>query len=189
MGLLDYAKLELTAAGFLDEEKDFYGGETGKAVLELIEVFAKQGHSGSSASIVISLFKKLASFEPLMEITGEDEEWGYLGYDDEMMYQNKRCSGMFKYKDGTVTYSSGIVKVCPDGSKWTGPLFLSREDAINGVNRIRSCQIVKEFPFSPKTFYIDVIEEEVEKDDWIMWAKDPQQLEEVWQYYKRPEGF
>jgi hypothetical protein len=49
-----------------------------------------------------------------------------------------------------------------------------------------SCEI-KGFPFTPKTFYIDVLEEEIEKDDWIMWCKDPSQLNEVWEYYKKPE--
>jgi hypothetical protein len=52
---------------------------------------------------------------------------------------------------------------------------------------IRSSQEIKGFPFVPKTFYIDVIEEEVEKDDWVMYCKDKSQLDEVWEYYKKPE--
>ena len=39
MGLVEHAKLELEIAGLLDEEGDFYGGMTGKAVLELMEIF------------------------------------------------------------------------------------------------------------------------------------------------------
>jgi hypothetical protein len=46
---------------------------------------------------------------------------------------------------------------------------------------------IKGFPFTPKTFYIDVLEEEIKKDDWIMWVKDPKQLDEVWEYYKKPD--
>jgi hypothetical protein len=32
-----------------------------------------------------------------------------------------------------------------------------------------------------------VLEEEIEKDDWVMWCKDPSQLDEVWEHYKKPE--
>jgi len=42
--LVEHAKFELELAGYLDTEKDFYGGLTGKAVLELIECFSNQGH-------------------------------------------------------------------------------------------------------------------------------------------------
>jgi hypothetical protein len=189
MGLVDHAKVELEIAGLLSEEGDFYGGMTGKAVLELMEVFAKQGHSGMSAPIVADLFKRLATREVLGPITGKDEEWGPINDygDNRPNQQNLRDSGLFKYSDGKVTYVNALVKRCPDGVTWSGPLYLTREDAINGVNMIRSSLEIKGFPFTPKTFYIDVLEEEIEKDDWIMWCKDPSQLDEVWEYYKKPE--
>lgn len=187
MGLLEHTKVELEIAGLLSEEGDFYGGETGKAVLELMEVFSKQGHSGMSAPMVADIFHKLANYKPLGPITGKDEEWTSLDYSDKVKFQNKRESGLFKDSDGKVTYVSSIVKRSPNGTTWTGPLYVTREDAINGRNMIRSSQEIKGFPFVPKTFYIDVVEEEIEKDDWIMWCKDPSQLDEVWEYYKKPE--
>lgn len=64
MSLTQHAELELKLSGLFSEEGDFYGGSTGKAVMELIEVFSKQGHSGMSAPIVADLFKKLANYEP-----------------------------------------------------------------------------------------------------------------------------
>lgn len=189
MGLIDHAKRELEFAGLLDEEKDFYGGMTGKSVLELMEVFSKQGHSGMSAPIVANLFHKLANYEPLQPLTGEDSEWNDIrefggGY---AYYQNKRDSGLFKYSDGKVTYVNALIKRCPNGTTWSGPLYLTREDAINNTNRLRSSLEIKGFPFTPKTFYIDVLEEEIAPDDWIMWCKDPSQLDEVWEYYKSPD--
>jgi len=186
--LKDFATLELKMAGLLDDTGDFYGGATGKAVLELIDVFSNQGHSGMSANIVISIFEKLALFKPLQPITGEDDEWVDISglWGGENMYQNKRESGLFK-NNNIITYNSAIVKVCPNGTTWTGPLYLSREDAINDKNRISSSLEIKGFPFTPKTFYIDVIEEEINPDDWIMWVKDISQLDEVWKYYKKPE--
>jgi len=44
---------------------------------------------------------------------------------------------------------------------------------------------IKSIPFEPKTFYIDVIDEEVEHDDWEMYVKYPKQLEEVYKYYDK----
>ena len=43
-------------------------------VLELLEVFGNQGHSGSSAPYVLGLFQRLADFKPLGQLTGEDDE-------------------------------------------------------------------------------------------------------------------
>lgn len=181
MTLIDHAKFELEMIGAFSEEGDFYGGMTGKAVMELIEVFSKQGHSGGSAPTVIKLFSELANFKQLGALTGRDEEWGE-SFDGKGTQQNKRNSAVFKDADGTITYNNAIIKRCPNGSCWSGPLYPTREDAINSTNQIRVA--VKEFPFTPKTFYIDVIEEEIKKDDWIMWVKDPKQLEEVLEYYK-----
>ena len=43
MNSIDHAKLELQMAGFFDKDSD-YGGMIGEAVMELMEVFANQGH-------------------------------------------------------------------------------------------------------------------------------------------------
>jgi len=184
MPLTQHAQTELELAGYFSNE-GMYGDLIGKAVMELIEVFANQGHSGMSAGLVAGLFNKLANYEPLQEITGRDEEWAEAFNDEEgqPVYQNKRCSALFKYTNGRASYGQAIVKRCPDGSCWSGPLYLTREDAINNINKIQV--EVKEYPFVPKTFYVDVIEEEVKKDDWIMWVKDPSQLDEVFEYYKK----
>jgi hypothetical protein len=53
--LIDHAERELAAIGLDDPENDFYNGLTRTAVLEIIRVFADQGHSGMSASIVTSM--------------------------------------------------------------------------------------------------------------------------------------
>jgi hypothetical protein len=64
MSLIEHAKMELQIAGAFDKDSD-YQGAIGEAVMELIEVFSKQGHSGMSASYVAGLFHKLAKYEPL----------------------------------------------------------------------------------------------------------------------------
>jgi hypothetical protein len=60
MSLIEYAEEEIKAAGLNDPDPDSdYNGDIGKAVLELIQVFSNQGHSGMSASIVRNVFNKL----------------------------------------------------------------------------------------------------------------------------------
>jgi hypothetical protein len=188
MGLIEHAKLELEMAGLFSGEGDFYDGMTGKAVMELIEVFSKQGHSGMSAPIVTDLFRKLANYEPLQPITGKDEEWGDvrdLG-DGRSWYQNKRCSALFKDgKDGRPYYIDAIVKRDQRGITWSGMAWLNEEDWLNGdrTKMIDKRGYVKSFPFTPKTFYIDVRDVEVAKDDWESFIVDPSQLDEVREYY------
>lgn len=190
MGLIEYAKTELQIAGLFDKEGDFYEGATGKAVMELIEVFSKQGHSGMSAPIVADLFKRLANYEPLQPITGKDEEWGDvrdLG-DGVPWYQNKRCSALFKDgEDGKPYYIDAIVKRDQKGICWSGMAWLSEEDYKSGdrSKMVGKRGYVKSFPFTPKTFYIDVRDVEVAKDDWESFVVDPAQLDEVWNYYDK----
>lgn len=162
-------------------------------ILALCEKFGKSGQSGGSAPYVASAItqaiQKLLLHKPICPITGIDEEWTYLDYGDELKYQNNREYGLFKHEDGKVTYVNAIVKQVENGGCWSGPFWLSREDYLTGdrSKMIRCSQEIKGFPFTPKTFYIDCIEEEVAPDDWEMYIKDPKQLDEVWEYYKKPE--
>lgn len=190
--LVERAKVELHIAGLLDPEKDFYGGMTGNAVLELLEVFSKQGHSGMSASIVIQLFTKLANHETISPLTGEEHEWNLIsdiGEDDDApTYQNNRNSAVFRKggpEDGECYYINAIVKRTQNGTTWSGPFWKSKEDYLSGDESLRMyCRgYIKSFPFTPKKFVIDVIEEEVAPDDWEMYLKDPNQLEEIQEYY------
>jgi hypothetical protein len=99
-----FAREEFRAAGWMDEHGNFEDGMQEyvcAGVLDLLNVFEKQGHSGTSAPYTLNMFQKLASFKPIAPITGEDWEWsevceGSTG----PMYQNKRCSSVFKDKDG-----------------------------------------------------------------------------------------
>jgi len=186
MGLVEHAKLELQMAGLFDEDSD-YNGDIGKAALELIEVFAKQGHSGMSAPYVASIFNKLAKFEPLIPITGKDEEWAEVSFfEKKEIFQNKRCSALFKEgKDGRPYYIDAIIKRDQRGVTWTGRAWLSSEDWVNSdrTKMISSKCYIKSFPFTPKSFYIDVRDVEVEKDDWESFVVDTKQLDEVKEYY------
>ena len=99
-----HAMTEFRAAGWIDD-RDMYVDEMQQAicehVLKLLEVFADERHSGSSAPYAINVFKTLASFEPLVPLTGEDWEWNDVSHMSagEKAYQNKRCSRVFKQED------------------------------------------------------------------------------------------
>ena len=97
--LHSHALMEFKAAKWLDDEGK-YSDEMQEAickhVLKLLDVFADEGHSGSSAPYAVNVFQKLAMFEPLVPLTGEDWEWTEVG---EGVFQNKRCSRVFKQAD------------------------------------------------------------------------------------------
>lgn len=97
-----HAWTEFRAAGWVDEGNNFKD-EMQKAicqhVLALLAVFENEGHSGSSAPYAINLFRKLAMFEPLAPLTGEDWEWIRHDYGDVPTYQNKRMGSVFKQAD------------------------------------------------------------------------------------------
>ncbi len=106
-GTVDHSEYELKKAGLLDKDSD-YGGMIGKAVLELMKVFASQGHSGMSAAYVRDLFNKLSNFKTLSPITSDPDEWTNVveySVNNEPLWQSKRSPATFS-KDGGKTWYS-----------------------------------------------------------------------------------
>jgi len=134
--LKDFARAELERAKMFGEDGDFYGGMIGDAVMKLIDVFADQGHSGMSAEMAVSLFERLARFEPISPLTGEDDEWNECG---DGMFQNRRCSHVFK-QNGEAYDSEGRVFREPNGSCYTS----------------KDSRVPVTFPYTPNRVYVDV---------------------------------
>lgn len=117
--LVAHARRELETAGFFDDDSD-YGGMIGDAVVELVEVFAKQGHSGMSASIVLQLFEQVADFKALTPLTTDPDEW-VEAYGNSR--QNRRQPEAFS-EDGGKTYHllgeqrrwlpRRVIRFCPE---------------------------------------------------------------------------
>jgi len=166
-------------------------------ILALCEAFGKSGQSGGSAPFTASeisqAVKKLMMFETLAPLTGEDSEWVDMSeYNDgESMFQNNRDSRVFKNgKNGQAYFIDAIVFDGNIGGRFTGNGSVTH----NGEN-IGSTQYIKEFPFTPKTFYVDVIDhrwtdkEEKTPDEngdwWTHSIKDEKQLYEVFEYYDK----
>jgi len=117
--LLKHAKRELQLLGYdLNQKEEDPNKWMVENVLELLTVFAKQGHSGSSAPYCIDVFAKLASFEPIAPLQGTDDEWDSTCSLDET-WQNKRCSHIFKDKNNRAYDIQGKVFVNKDGSCYT----------------------------------------------------------------------
>ena len=102
--LIKHAKAEFRAAKWVDEDGKYTDEMQGMIcdhIIKLLEVFSDEGHSGTTAPYTVNVFKKLAMFEPIVPLTGEDWEWCEVS---ERMgskcWQNKRCSKVFKDEDG-----------------------------------------------------------------------------------------
>lgn len=185
-------------------------------ILALCEKFGNSGQSGGSAPYVAGAISKalksLLLQEPICPITGIEEEW--FSPTDEV-FQNSRCSAVFKENvthDGAPYYLDAIIwkgdTEGESGNDW---------DTFSGtVEGISSRQFIKDFPFIPKTFYIEVTREELPSDwneepfyevefyddkvykatgikQWIKEKyrykiKDMSQLEKVWKYYRKPDN-
>lgn len=130
--LRKHAEIELAAA---KAGETLYGALLPESVLELIDVFAKQGHSGMSGNICLQLFEKVARFEPLSPLTGEDSEWSEVSPG---IFQNRRCPHVFR-ENGQAYDGEGRIFRDPDGACFTN----------------RDSRVPVTFPYWPKSEYVD----------------------------------
>lgn len=143
MSLTDFARNELKLAGLFDADSD-YGGMLGEAVMKMVTVFSEEGHSGFSALMAISLFEKVARFQPLTPLTGEPSEWIAVDGPSEgdpgsaKLFQNNRCPHVFKDAKGAYD-SEGRVFREPDGACFTS----------------RDSRVPVTFPYTPTREYVD----------------------------------
>jgi len=109
-------------------------------LMDMVRLFALEGHSGFSAAYAVAGLEKLLRQEPLGPLTGEEDEWTFLGYSPEMYAQNKRCSHVFRREDGTAYDSEGRVFREPSGACYTG----------------KGSRVDVTFPYTPVREYVDV---------------------------------
>jgi hypothetical protein len=111
-----------------------------KCILDLVKMFSSQGHSGMSGSYCLGVVKKLLAWEPVTPLTGAEDEWGEIS---EGIFQNKRCSRVFKdSKNGHAYDIEGYVFKNQFGHTYT-----------NSYSR----RLVV-FPYTPITEYVEVYE-------------------------------
>jgi hypothetical protein len=138
MSYVEHAKSEL--AILREQLPDLAWNENvDAAVITLMEALSTNGDSGGSApyvhAMLSDIFKKLFAFQPLTPLTGEDDEWNDVSEysDGGIMYQNRRCSSVFKGGDGNCWDIDGKVFEEPDGCRYTS----------------RECFVDITFPYTP----------------------------------------
>lgn len=149
-----HALAEFKAAGWIDDNGEYCDEMQGMIcahVLKLLDVFADEGHSGSTAPYSIDLFSKLASFKPIVPLTGEDWEWCDVSeYGCEPKWQNKRDGRVFKDSDGRAYDIDGVVFYEwfeDENHERHKSFFTSRES-----------RVYVTFPYTPKTEYKEWVE-------------------------------
>jgi len=117
--IVDWAKKELDR---LNKDGDEMQEHINNDILEIVQVFASQGHSKFSASYVLSILNRLLDWKPLTPLTGEEDEWNDVPEWDkgENIQQNKRCSAVFRknFDNGTAYYLNGKVFSNDGGKTW-----------------------------------------------------------------------
>lgn len=148
--LVDYAQAEFEALGWVDSEGRFNDPVQESIchnILDLLIIFGRQGHSGTSGAYALDLFTKLAKCEPLGPLTGDDSEWRDVSefWDNgTTQYQNRRYSSVFK--DDTGAYdTNGIVWY----ELYTDSDGVERKTYFTDSNS----RVYITFPYTPKTEY------------------------------------
>lgn len=88
--LISHAREELKRAEF--------GAEDSEVMIDLLRRFTDQWDSGGAVHAVAPVFQRLLAFKCLTPLLGTADEWHDPGIGD--VLQNKRCSTVFKTKDG-----------------------------------------------------------------------------------------
>lgn len=132
-----------------DPDEDFgVNAEMAMCVLEILDVFGRQGHSGMSASHCLQILEKVMKFEPITSLTGDDDEWCHIADErtnGRSVYQNKRCSHVFK-EDGRAYDIDGKVF-------WE---WYTNEDGERRKTYYTSSEsrVYIEFPYTPTCEYV-----------------------------------
>lgn len=176
-----FAEKEFEILKKISKEKgeEFLVQEFEKEILAVCKKFSRSGQSGGSApytaSAIAEAIKRLSLFKPLTPLTGDDSEWEELPSlecSSEKLFQNKRLSSVFKNEE-RADFLNAIVFQDENGNRFNGSALLRDK-------KIGSLQFIKEFPFTEKTFYVDVYFD-VKKDDYCI--ENELQLVEVFDYY------
>ena len=145
-GYMSHARRELIAVGYDPNDREPGPDKwIQEDLIELLAVFGMQGHSGMSAPYCVNAFKKLALFEPLCPLTGEEPEWNEVC---EGMWQNNRCGHVFKDADGNAYDGEGRIFRKPGGACYTSS----------------DSHVPVTFPYTPKREFVDVPEPEDDDD-------------------------
>lgn len=112
MSMKSYAELELAR---IPHDEDGLQSLMDKDILEIIEKFSEQNHSGFSANYALSILDRLLRFKPITPLLGGNEEWVKVS---DNRWQNKRCSSVFKNADGKAYDIDAVIVSDNGGVTW-----------------------------------------------------------------------
>lgn len=113
--LVDYAKRELD---MLEKDESGLQERMNQNILEIIEKFSEQGHSGFTAAYAIGMLIRLLRWKPIKPLTGEPDEWADEPLGGGTDKQNKRCGSVFLNPDGTAEDIDAIIVSDNGGITW-----------------------------------------------------------------------
>lgn len=141
-----HAEREFAAAGW--DESDEMQQALCEHLLKLLDVFAEEGHSGTSATYTVEVFRKLALFKPIAPLTGQPDEWLLVGEQNgQQLYQNTRCSHVFKEGNDAYDIDGRIFyewRSDEDGAQFKS-CFTNRDSRVSVT-----------FPYTPNSVYEEV---------------------------------
>ena len=175
-GYVTHAKREFEIAWPKEKDDDGMQELMCQQLIELLSVLATHGDSGSSIGYKLHHFQNAANFKIIAPLTFKDDEFNLVD-EEEGIWQNKRLSSVFKYSDGTYSYTDGIlymekyyvgydaVVVERDCGSFTGGIFVLYPDGhIKCFSNAKIKDITK---FNQEPLYIDSYAIEYPKDWWI----------------------
>jgi hypothetical protein len=143
------------------EKKDSMQRMMDKDVLDIIDMFSNQGHSGLSASYAISILERLLRKLPLTPLTGDEDEWQditkmYGAHNGETVQQNKRCGQVFRRNNDNSTAYDMRGKIFYKEENGERYYFINRESRI-------PIKFPYTVPLNPEEFeYIEDLDDEEE---------------------------
>lgn len=119
MSMLEWAKEELDR---IPKDEEGIQEIINQDILDVVEKFSRQGHSGFSASYAISILEKLLRYKPITPIEdtegiwNEISDWNNIQGNSVILSQSTRLASLFKYvyADGTIKYRDIDRYVCMD---------------------------------------------------------------------------
>lgn len=120
--LVWHARRELELAGLFAEDSD-YGGELGRAILDVVRAFASHGHSGFSAKVSTDILQRLLRFKTLTPLTDDPADWmdvSDYSPSGPPTWQCKRQSSVFSLDGGRTHYDIDADGVDGDTLRMAG---------------------------------------------------------------------
>lgn len=143
--LIEHAEHELDLIGLTKDSDNEWSASMRDSILNTLKAFSDENHSDLSASYAIHILHDLLQFKPLSPLTGNDDEWAHVADENGVpLYQNKRCSHVFK---------SGDRAYDIDGIAFYGPEFKDVDPTERPYYMCYKSRVDIDFPYTPTTKY------------------------------------